>query len=119
MNLHYKKEYSEVLRNGIKKHTIRKKEIVIGKILKHIIYPYQPNKRECVLENKCISVQQIKITDAYYINDCKVYIDGRLLSLEEQQQLAWNDGFPSLLAFFLYFKEPFEGYIIHFTDLRY
>lgn len=43
MNLHYKKEYSEVLRNGIKKHTIRKKEIVIGKILKHIIYPYQPN----------------------------------------------------------------------------
>lgn len=120
MNYHYKKEFSLVLRNGKKKHTIRTRPIAPGKMLKHIIYPYQPEKRECVLINICVSTQSIVINPgAESINEGKVWIDGRLLGIGEMQQLAWNDGFPSMVSFWGYFTEPTKGYIIHWTDLRY
>ena len=35
------------------------------------------------------------------------------------KDLARNDGFDSIQAFFEWFKEDFEGKIIHWTDLRY
>ena len=35
------------------------------------------------------------------------------------EQLALNDGFPSVEAFFQYFNEDFTGKIIHWTDLKY
>ena len=35
------------------------------------------------------------------------------------QELAFNDGFESIEAFFDWFKEDFEGKIIHWTDLKY
>lgn len=120
MNYHYKKEFAPVLRDGTKKHTIRSKAIEDGRTLKHIIYPYQRDKRECVPENVCICTQDIEIKPgAECINDGKVWIEGRLLNIEEMQQLAWNDGFPSLAAFWLYFKDNFRGYIIHWTKLKY
>lgn len=50
MNYHYKKEFAPVLRDGTKKHTIRSKAIATGRTLKHIIYPYQRDKRECGTE---------------------------------------------------------------------
>jgi hypothetical protein len=53
MNNHYKKVAS-VLRDGTKKHTIQSKAIATGRTLKYIIYPYQRDKRECVLENVCL-----------------------------------------------------------------
>lgn len=120
MNYHYKKEFASVLRDGTKKHTIRAKAIATGRTLKHIIYPYQRDKRECVLENVCLCTQNIEIKPgAECINDGKIWIEGRLLNIEQMQRLAWNDGFPSLIAFWLYFQEHFRGHIIHWTELKY
>lgn len=67
-----------------------------------------------------MSIQKIKIecpTD--YLNDQRIYIDEKLLTTEEMQQLAWNDGFESLAHFQLWFNSDFEGIIIHWTDLKY
>lgn len=119
MNIHYKKEFADVLKNGKKKHTIRKKASRRGDVLRHIIYPYQPSRRECVLENTCVSCQHIKIVPSEYMNDSKVWVNGILLTTEEVQRLAWNDGFECLVSFWLFFNEFFEGYIIHWTNLQY
>lgn len=120
MNLHYKKEFADQLRSGKKKHTIRQKEVAAGAHLKHIIYPYQREKRECVLENDCRSTQRIEILpQGKYFGEGIVRIDGRELIKPEIQTLACNDGFKCHIAFWLYFTEPFTGYIIHWTDARY
>jgi hypothetical protein len=66
------------------------------------------------------SIQKIKIEcPTEYLNDQKIYIDGKLLTTEEMQQLAWNDGFENLAAFQLWFNTDFEGIIIHWTNLKY
>ena len=90
-----------------------------GLTLKHIVYPYHKDKRECVLENTCICIQSIEIVPSATINDGKVYVEGRLLSLNEMQRLAWNDGFVNLVDFWMFFNEYFKGYIIHWTNLQY
>ena len=119
MNIHYKKEYAETLQDGTKKHTIRKRKVLAGRVLKHIVYPYHPDKRKSVLENICISTQDIEIVPAGSINEGKVYIEGRRLSVPEMQQLACNDGFSCLIDFWLFFNEHFKGSIIHWTELKY
>ena len=119
MNLHYKKELATSLQNGTKKHTIRKKAVKAGTVLKHIIYPYQPKRRECVLENTCVCCQYIKIESCGEMTASRIWVNGILLTIEESQTLVWNDGFWSLIAFWLHFNEDFEGYIIHWTDLQY
>lgn len=68
----------------------------------------------------CKSVQRIRITNqSDYLESKKVYVDDRLLSQQEVQELAWNDGFDNLVSFWLYFKDEFEGKIIHWTDHQY
>ena len=119
MNLHYKKEFAEQLRNGRKKHTIRTKTVAPGRELKHIIFPYQREKRECVLENKCVSIQRIEINPTRYVGMLQVIIDGRELSNDEVKLLAQNDGFRCPMEFWIYFSEAFKGYIIQWTDLKY
>lgn len=106
--MHYKKEYAEPLRNGVKLHTIRKRKVSAGLTLKHIVYPYHKDK-----------LQSIEIVPSATINDGKVYVEGRLLSLNEMQRLAWNDGFVNLVDFWMFFNEYFKGYIIHWTNLQY
>lgn len=66
---------------------------------------------------KCVSVQQIQI---YHMENSKnIYVDGIWLSDDEIKQLALNDGFPSIKAFFDFFNTDFDGKIIHWTDLKY
>lgn len=48
-----------------------------------------------------------------------VFIDGNMLISPEIKRLALNDGFDSVEQFFAWFKEDFEGKIIHWTDLTY
>lgn len=119
MNIHYKKEFSEALISSAKKHTIRKCNVAVGSVLKHIIYPYHPKKRKCILENTCVSVQEIEIIPNPLMHGGKVYVDGRLLGLGEMEKLAMNDAFDNLLSFWLYFDDPFKGYIIHWTETKY
>lgn len=70
---------------------------------------------------ECMSVQKIEIVYRHIKNErpANVWIDDRIMSEDEVLQLALNDGFPSVEAFFLYFNEDFSGKIIHFTDLKY
>lgn len=120
MNLHYKKTLADVITNGKKIHTIRRRFVRPGTILKHIVYPYQRDKRKCLLSNVCVSCQSIKIVTSECVNEYRIYIDGRLIvDMNVLHEIAWNDGFISLLSFLLYFSEPFEGYIIHWTDKMY
>lgn len=70
---------------------------------------------------KCISVQTIKLIRYDIINDCKIIVDGRELTLVQTMQLAWNDGFKNLVHFWMYFDNPdeFPNQIVHWTDLKY
>lgn len=76
---------------------------------------------------KCVSVQKIEIK---YWNKCGDYpniiIDKHYGyhayekdGFEFMEQLALNDGFPSVEAFFQYFNADFKGKLIHWTDLKY
>lgn len=68
----------------------------------------------------CLSIQKIRIEcPTEYFNDQKIFIDDRLLSIEETQQLAYNDGFDCVAHFDLWFDKDFTGKIIHWTDLKY
>lgn len=49
----------------------------------------------------------------------QVTIDGRVLSVEEINTLAKNDGFDSTHDFFRWFNKSFTGKIIHWTNLKY
>lgn len=76
---------------------------------------------------KCVSVQEIYIFP--FKNGLgRVIIDGynyydwmpfKNKGLEQLDQLAKNDGFPSVESFFQYFNTDFKGKIIHWTDLKY
>ena len=68
-----------------------------------------------------VSTQTIEIiADNFeFMNDYQIKIDGKLLSFDEQLELALNDGFDCLLHFFLYFNTDFTGKLIHWTDLKY
>lgn len=67
-----------------------------------------------------VSVQDIEIRLAW--NDKIVLVDGRILSADEVDYLAMNDGFETIQAFWNFFAEDeadLDGQIIHWTDLRY
>lgn len=83
---------------------------------------------------KCVSVQEIefywwkpehpelypnpyddKLGDRY----CDLYVDNRVLNIEEVESLALNDGFETVEDFFRYFNEDFKGKLIHWTNLKY
>lgn len=92
---------------------------------------------------KCVSVQEIEITDITHIsypNDFStkihltvskdgwtetftqafsVKVDGTQLSQDKVHQLALNDGFDSVEDFFAYFNKDFKGKVIHWTDVKY
>ena len=48
-----------------------------------------------------------------------IFIDERLISKKEAEQLAINDGFDSYESFIKYFDREFSGKIIHWTNLKY
>jgi hypothetical protein len=48
-----------------------------------------------------------------------VYVDDRELSDDEARELIKNDGFDTVDDFLVWFREDFDGKIIHWTDFRY
>lgn len=68
---------------------------------------------------KAKTIQKIEIENFGYYQDNLIFVDNRELNMEEMEQLARNDGFPNLKAFFQYFNEDFEGKLIHWTDFKY
>lgn len=83
---------------------------------------------------ECVSIQYISIC---YVDDYPIVYLGETMEsvmpfywenpsndedgygVEQMKQLAINDGFPSIEAFFQYFDSNFNGKIIHWTDLKY
>ena len=78
-----------------------------------------PNRFQFAPTMECVSVQRINIHYHWGGLAPSVRIDGKLLNEDDLLQLALNDGFPSVGAFFAYFNTDFSGNLIHWTDLKY
>lgn len=77
---------------------------------------------------KCVSVQKIEIEwmngVAWVSIDNRTFTtfrkaNGRCEYGENAKDLARNDGFPSVEAFFKYFNSDFKGELIHWTNFKY
>ena len=108
--------FEEKIKKGIKLHTVRldsknrwKKDMKIH------FATGASSKYNCFKEGICTETQEITILD-----QC-ILIDGRELDLSEEQYFSDNDGFDSVNDFWAWFDQysPFEGKIIHWTNLRY
>jgi len=97
----------------------------------HHVYGNRTKARKCFLKNRCLSTQRIVIlyeetvvsTDQGEGKDGierpVVMVDFRVMSPEQVDLIAKNDGFKSTDDFFRWFDKPFSGVIIHWTKLRY
>ena len=108
-------------------HTIRRDEKnkwKVGNKIHFVIYNRTPQRYQFAPIVPCMSVQAIKIKYCYNRNTKAfdtpiVMIGDKQLSINEETQLAINDGFQSSEAFFNYFDKDFTGKIIHWTDKQY
>ena len=122
MVIGFKEQFVPKILDGTKKHTIREDATnrwKVGRVMDMAtgVRTKQYNK---FTEQICTGIQTIliiRVSDE--LNQTIVNVDGRELSLDEIQQLAWNDGFENLIDFWLWFKDGFDGKILHWTDLRY
>lgn len=106
-----------------KKHTIREDKPdrwKAGNKIHFVINNRTKNRFQFAPVIPVISTQTIRIEcPTEYLNDQKIYVDDKLLNLEQMQKLAYNDGFENLAAFQLWFNTDFTGKIIHWTNLKY
>lgn len=108
-------------------HTIRednKNKWKAGNLIHFVINNRTENRYQFAPVVKCVSTQEIiihkwynKKTDKYDIP--MVFIDDNELTKLQIKELAINDGFESVAAFFEYFNTSFKGKIIHWTDKKY
>lgn len=102
-------------------HTIRadpKNRWKRGNKIHMVIHNRTPNRFQFAPVVQCVSIQKIEIVNDSEIElGKKVIIDGKHLT--NCRQLALNDGFDTVEAFWDYFGEYFQGKIIHWTKLRY
>jgi len=123
MILGFKPQFKEKIINKSKIHTIRRDENNRWKSGNkiHFATGVRTKKQSCFRHGFCQSVQKISIV--YYEglkgDEVGVLIDGRIISEEETEQLAKNDGFDSVKEFFEWFNEDFEGRLIHWTEFKY
>ena len=125
-SIHYPKDYNFVAKDKLpaKLHTIRedkKERWKPGTKIDFFINCRQKDMFRFAPRIPVVSTQTIEIiADNFeFMNDYQIKIDGKLLSFDEQLELALNDGFDCLLHFFLYFNTDFTGKLIHWTDLKY
>lgn len=79
--------------------------------------------QEIVIQ-KCSMLRGIPLTRKKYryeINEFfyEIIVDNRKMTTDMIDKLAKNDGFDSTEDFFTWFKDGFEGKIIHWTPIRY
>jgi hypothetical protein len=111
---------------GIKRHTLRRGNRWRQGMSIHMATGVRTKNYDQFNSNMpelqtCKSVQSIKLIRVDDMSKCRIIIDGRELTLEESQELAWNDGFSCLADFWIWFDNPdeFPNQIIHWTDLKY
>lgn len=95
----------------------------------HHVYGVRTKNYDCFAEGVCTHIQIMEIREMYMCSSGKcyrsnnkifrVYVDGRILSLNEIETLAKNDGFNRIDDFFKWFNEPCTRKIIHWTDFKY
>lgn len=72
---------------------------------------------------ECLGIQDIEIIPSTSPISAMpdIIIDGRLLSYNERSMFITNDGFPEegMEHFNAWFKEPFKGRLIHWTNFKY
>jgi len=116
MILSFKPQFKEKILNGSKIHTIRgvTNRWFPGRKI-HFATGVRTKNYNCFKEGECIGLQKI------YISSFLEYIeiDGRTLTVNQEMQLASNDGFDSLHDFYKWFDKDFQGVIIHWTDKKY
>lgn len=114
---------------GRKKHSFRrdpKKRWKVGMTM-HMATGIRTVNYKCFSTRICTGIQEVTIHRTI-MNTGSVKIDGRALPVSEVKQLAANDGFNSLQAFFDWFLpldntaahlNIWEGRLLHWTDLKY
>lgn len=106
-----------------KLHTIRKdskNRWKAGNIIHPVINNRTPQRFQFAPTLECIAIQNIEIVHhGNYAIDPYVFIDDNVLTDEQVEQLAINDGFDSTHDFFEWFNEDFKGKIIHWTNHKY
>jgi hypothetical protein len=121
-------EFVEKTLNGRKKHTLRKgNRWKAGRSIQMATGVRTKNYKQFNADRpdlqKCISTQDIKLIINERLPDCKIIVDGKLLSYEEERKLAWNDGFNSVVDFWYWFlglkQSELPDQIVHWTDLKY
>lgn len=131
-SVHYPKDYNFIAKDKLpaKLHTIRtdeKDRWKPGILIDYFINCRQKNMFRFAPRIPVVSVQNIEIfqsgKSSWTVNDCEsiplVLIDGKDIHLTQIKELAQNDGFDSVEAFFEYFNEDYVGKIIHWTDKKY
>jgi hypothetical protein len=118
-------DYTGIFQKPQKIHTIRLDKSdrwKPGYLIHFIIFPRTKKQFQFAPLMPVVSVQKIWITNSNGNRSIKV-TDGnmgaRVLGPESEKQLSRNDGFDSVEDFYSYFKEDFEGKIIHWTHYRY
>lgn len=116
--------FKEKILANIKIHSIRedkKNRWTVGRLI-HMAYGVRTKLYNCFRDTEyCRSTQEIEIQHKDFIDAhaVSVLVDNVLLSREEFETLAKNDGFDSVEDFLKWFSSDFSGKIIHWTDLRY
>lgn len=132
MIIGFKEQFPDKIIAGTKKHTIREDKCDRWKagIWMHMATGVRSKKYNCFKGDICTGTQRIDIeyrTGNLY-NEILVSIDSqyfydnftpRAKAIERMTELALNDGFDSIEAFFKWFSSDFTGKIIHWTSLRY
>lgn len=131
--------FASKLVNGIKLHTIRSNydlwkvnadKMQTGKYVLSVRQwsgvPRRSKQREIYNTDECIGVERITMQYSVEDDELTVTVENRLLSHEEVEQLAQNDGttvddFKDWFFAKQRHKEDatFNGVIVHFTPLRY
>ncbi|MCK9452842.1 MAG: hypothetical protein M0Q90_14200 [Bacteroidales bacterium] len=122
MILGYKERFKQPILDKTKIHTIREDahdRWKVGMTIQHATGVRTKNYNQFA-EGQCQSTQRIEIErTSDFLIDTIVKIDGRKLAENEVRNLAFNDGFQNLVAFYMFFANGFKGKIIHWTELKY
>ena len=123
MILGFKERFVQPIMAGRKKHTIREDKHNRWRSGKQIHFAtgVRTKNYNNFKTGTCRSIQKIKIEyiGTFSYLDAEVKVDGKILSNEEINILAKNDGFESIEDFFEWFNKDFKGKIIHWTDFKY
>ncbi|MGV9003976.1 hypothetical protein [Flavobacterium sp.] len=126
-SVHYPQDYNFIAKDKkpAKLHTIRedkKDRWKVGTKIDFFINCRQKNMFRFAPVLPVVSVQDISIEHDLFFGKHlgpQVVVNYKKLSPEQLKELAQNDGFDTVEAFFEYFNKDYKGKIIHWTDKLY